>query len=425
MRLVPLLAVASAVALSGCTTLRPMPLAEPRGLYLQDAAPPGLGYPTRITGCPALPSRPAPRTGRPKTPPGQGKSVVPNPEKAEVAVVPATPEGGYCAGQILHGYINAYTRRANELYELHATQSEAKLAGGFLGTAGGILEKTPLAIFGGALAAGSGGVSQAYATLVQANNYEGAAKALSCMADVVAYAKADAEIDFPALNGHINAVRAKLRANQSKIDIAKTDTDALEQAIRRYVELEGSASQQAKEADAAKEKIAALEKTLAEQAEELAALKQVKEEAQAEADDLANQAKDEGNVSRGAVEKAEQLRALALKMKSLAPLGPDGNPVVGAGSHDKVKKAEADARAAEASAKQAGVRAEDAEQLALGAQDVVRLAAIAEKTLQATRLRVIGELDKVKAEHAIAVTVAHDELQTRNNAAFEKCAALF
>lgn len=361
----PLLAALSVLGLTACHALRPMPLHEPPRIGQAVTTEPGLGYPRTIH---------------------------------------CRPNGPTCATDILYGYINAYSEKADELYTLHVAQAEAALGGGVIGTVAGAFERRRLAILGGLLAGGSATMSQRYAGLVQASNYSGAAAALTCMADVVAYAGSDAEIDFPVLNQHITAVRKKLRHNQSSIDIAKADTQALEEAIRKFLEKESNAKPEEQALQAAEAELAALREQIEEAERELAFLRADFAEA--------NQVANDANVAaKDAESKFQQLQnGQTAAGQKASPLNST-EALVGSAQSAQVTMASAQLSAT----RKAAARASG-------------LAASAGARVDAQATRVNSLLDrKESAEDALrtARATAAEALRAANSVAFEKCAAAY
>lgn len=178
-----------ALCLGACSTFRPLPVNEPATLAEADKTFHGLGHPQDLAG----------------------------------------------AKEIVYGYANAYMSAAEKLHGASYNAADVTVGGGLLGMIGGLTSSPETAIVGAVASGLSGMTSQRYAFQIQAKNYEGAAETMECMADVLAYAKQD-EIDFIDLNHRINDVRRKLRQNQAKIDIATTDTSALEAALKKLTE---------------------------------------------------------------------------------------------------------------------------------------------------------------------------------------------
>lgn len=181
--------VLSVLCVASCSTLRPLPVKEPKSLAEADTTLHGLGNPQNLAG----------------------------------------------AKSVLYGYANAYTKAAEDLYAANYTAADATFGGGVLGMIGGLTKSPETALIGAALSGASGISAQRYAFQIQANNYEGAAQAMECMADVLAYAK-EHEVDFLDLNYRVNDVRRKLRKNQAKIDIASADTSALQAALKAQLD---------------------------------------------------------------------------------------------------------------------------------------------------------------------------------------------
>ena len=175
---------------TGCQTLRPLPIHEPKGLLATRAISSGLGTPTDLKS----------------------------------------------ARQTLWAYEAAYGEKADALYTAKYQTDDGSFAGGLLGIVGGLTKSPDTAILGTIVAGGSSTTAQRYSLLIQATNYSNAASAMECMSGVLAFPKADDEIDYPTLGQRISDVRRKLRSSQAQIDLAKTDSSALEAAIKAKLE---------------------------------------------------------------------------------------------------------------------------------------------------------------------------------------------
>lgn len=197
------------LASAGCQSLRPLPIHEPKGLLAMRAISSGLGSPIDLKS----------------------------------------------ARQTLWAYEAAYGEKADALYTAKYQTDDGSFAGGLLGIVGGLTKSPDTAILGTIVAGGSSTTAQRYSLLIQATNYANAASAMECMSSVLAFPKADDEIDYPTLGQRISDVRRKLRSSQAQIDLAKTDSSALEAAIKAKLEAIEAQKNAEEEAKKAKKKL--------------------------------------------------------------------------------------------------------------------------------------------------------------------------
>lgn len=198
-----------AVAATGCQTLRPLPIHEPEGLLTTRAVSSGLGTPTDLTS----------------------------------------------ARQTLWAYEAAYGEKADALYMAKYQTDDGSFAGGLLGVVGGLTKSPDTAILGTIIAGGSSTTAQRYSLLIQATNYANAASAMECMSSVLAFPSSNDEIDYPTLAQRISDIRRKLRSSQAQIDLAKTDSSALEAAIKAKLEAIEAQKKAEEEAKKARQKL--------------------------------------------------------------------------------------------------------------------------------------------------------------------------
>lgn len=178
------------ICLSGCASMRPLPLQEPTDATVE--AYPGGGL-------------------NPATTPGEVKTN-------------------------LKVYADTYLKHADTLRSASYSASDVSFSGGLLGIVGG-LTRSPETAIAGALLNGSGSTAQArYEYQIQASNYERAAEALYCMRrHLYPY---PGVIDISLANERIDAIRRKLRTVQSQVTLAATNADALKAALEKAIPAE-------------------------------------------------------------------------------------------------------------------------------------------------------------------------------------------
>ena len=197
------------LASAGCQSLRPLPIHEPKQRLTERATASGLGTPNDLKS----------------------------------------------ARETLWAYEASYGEKADMLYSAKYQTDDGSFAGGLLGIVGGLTKSPNTAILGTIVAGGSSTKAQRYSLLIQATNYENAASAMECMSSVLAFPESNDEIDYPTLGQRISDVRRKLRSSQAQIDLAKTDSSALEAAIKAKLEALAAQKKAELEKDKAEQKL--------------------------------------------------------------------------------------------------------------------------------------------------------------------------
>lgn len=184
----------SLTLLSGCASMRPLPVREPQ--TLSDVTEKWGGLPT------------------------------------------ATGFDGASAN--LSGYGNYYLMQANGLHASAYRASDAGFAGGLIGMAGGLTKSPQTAIAGAVLGGGGAMANDRYQFQVQAQNYEKAADAMFCMKRVLISmgdptnllgTSTTPVLDVAFLNERIEEVRRKLRKSQATVQLASPDLTKLQATL--------------------------------------------------------------------------------------------------------------------------------------------------------------------------------------------------
>lgn len=151
------------------------------------------------------------------------------------------PATGYNdASANLTGYGNYYLMQANDLHASHYRASDTGFAGGLIGMAGGLTKSPQTAIAGAVLGGGGAIANDRYQFQVQAQNYEKAADAMFCMKRVLISmddpanrlgSNRDVIFDVLFLNEKVEEVRRKLRKNQATVQLASPDLTKLQATL--------------------------------------------------------------------------------------------------------------------------------------------------------------------------------------------------
>lgn len=257
--------IALGICVSGCASMRPLPLQEPTDTNA-DAYPGG----------------------------GLNPATRPDEVKRNLKV-----------------YADTYLKHADTLRSHSYSASDVSFSGGLLGIVGG-LTKSPETAIAGALLNGSGSTAQArYEYQVQASNYERAAEALYCMRrHLYPYPGA---IDITLANERIDAIRRKLRTVQSQVTLAATNADALKAALEKAIPAENGAA-------VAKARMVEIQQDLEKENRELEVLQQRAEDGkQALSDGASAHRKKAAELARMLVDKKEaSISTLRNQLDSLA-----------------------------------------------------------------------------------------------------------
>src|SRR5690606_10915270 len=189
------LALVLALANTGCTSIRPLPLKEP-----------------------VAPSAGVDESGK-EIPPLKYLGLGPARNRSQ-------------AIDHTEKYADAYLEAADGLHRANFNASDTTFAGGVLGMVGALAKSPETALVGATMGGFSGVVSQRYAFQIQASNYEGAARAMLCLRNVLWANAHYGQVHY--VNQRIEDIRGKLRVNQAKIDLATPDLGTLQASIKMH-----------------------------------------------------------------------------------------------------------------------------------------------------------------------------------------------
>lgn len=187
----------AAISVSGCQSMRPLPISEPTD-YSSATTP--------IGGLPPASS---------------------------------WPEGV----QTVRAYGNTYIEAADKLHRSNYRASDAAFGGGLLGMIGGLTRSPETAVAGALLTGGGNTASERYQYMVQAKNYEKASEAMGCLERSMLLVTQCNSLDLFELNDAVAQIRRKLRNYQASVTLSMPDLTKLEAAVRASGFLETTAGQ--------------------------------------------------------------------------------------------------------------------------------------------------------------------------------------
>lgn len=186
------------IALSGCTTLYPLPIKEPKTLNEE-------GNPLTLSDY----------------------------LRERTGLLPGKNTQASLDNMLI--YSDTYLNYSDELRRNEYKSNDMSILGGIVSVIGGVTKSASTAISGAVFSSGSALVTKRYQTLIQAENYEKASDAMYCLYSKLQPLQDPNVFPFTYANDKIDEVRRKLRKSQGNVQLASPDLDALQKSVGEYV----------------------------------------------------------------------------------------------------------------------------------------------------------------------------------------------